>query len=318
VAEPHVALAHARREAIAGDAHEVARHDIGEHDGGRGHLAEIADRAIALDLAAGGAQLGDEGVGDRLRATRGERPAGHVSEGGKEQPYAGGGRPVERQHGVGGGAGEQRRGVGLDEVPSGECRRRTQGVQPEPSHHQRMVRERERRQHVVDEADAGVDDGPEQSGPRLAVRAEAGAGRLDRSLEQDGVVVERVGNRYGRLDPSQPLAIERQRAHRFGDRSEGVDRRTDVVDEARFGELGAAGSAAWRRLPFEDQHAPPAAGDRDGGDEPVRTRTDDDGVVLNRHRARHGRRASVSCACSISSVGASRRTSSSAPSCWPP
>ena len=101
--------------------------------------------------------------------------------------------------------------------------------------------ERQRRQHVVDEAETAVDDRRHQLGPRLAVGAEAGAGRLDRPLQQDGVVVERMGERDGRVDPTQPVAIEGQRAQRRRSDAERVDRRTDVVDEAGFGELGAAG-----------------------------------------------------------------------------
>ena len=143
-----------------------------------------------------------------------------------------------------------------------------------------MARHPQRRQDVVDEAVAGVDARREESRPRLAVDPETGTRRFHRPLQQDRVVVEWVGERSRRLDPAQPVAFERQRSQRRRGDAEGMDRRAHVMDESGVGEVGAAGATARRRLALDDEHAPPGAGDRDRRDEPVRPRSDDDGVVL--------------------------------------
>jgi hypothetical protein len=59
-----------------------------------------------------------------------------------------------------------------------------------------------------------------------------------------------------------------------------MDRRADVVDEARQRQLGGANAAADGLLGFPHEHASARPGQRDGASEPVRPRTDDDGVVL--------------------------------------
>jgi len=58
-----------------------------------------------------------------------------------------------------------------------------------------------------------------------------------------------------------------------------VDRRADVVHEARQGQLGGARPAAKGLLRFSDEHALAGPGERDRRDEAVRPRPDDDSVV---------------------------------------
>ncbi len=89
-----------------------------------------------------------------------------------------------------------------------------------------------------------------------------------------------MGERDGWVNPAQSVPIEGHRAQRRRSDAERVDRRTDVVHEAGFGELGTAGSAAGCRLTLDDEHAATRTCDRDRRDEPVGTRPDHDGVVL--------------------------------------
>ncbi len=224
--------------------------------------------------------------------------------------------------------------AGSTESRSRQSGRRTQGGQSEAGHPDRMARHRQRRQHVVDQPESAVDHRCQQARPSVAVGTESGAGRVHRALQQDGVVIERVGQRDRRVNPAQSVAVERHRPQRRRSDAEGMDRRTDIVHEAGFGQLGTARSAAWRRVAFDDEDASSGTGDRDRCHQPVGPGPDDDRVVIHgvprprrprlaaprlapRRSHRHGlhKRPRALCASSMSSTGESRRTSSSAPRC---
>ena len=127
----------------------------------------------------------------------------------EEHADAGGDRTVERQERVRRDAGEQGRRVITLEARPAQRGGRADGVQPEAGHRDRVIGQRQRREDVVDQAEAAADDGGEQAAPRRSVDAEAGGCRLDRPLQQDGVVIERMGERSVRLDPAQTVAFER-------------------------------------------------------------------------------------------------------------
>ena len=322
VAVPEIALARSVGRRSPAMAHEVARHDVGEDDGGGRQLVEAADRPPTLHLS-------PDGRAARRRARR-RSPASHPRRAASPPRVRGRRRRARRRRWPAGRTarwrGRRRRRTGparrwLDEVRSRQSGRRAQGGQPEASHHERMARERQRRQHVVDRSRSRRRRPvPSRLRPRLAVGTESGAGRLDRSLQQDGVVVERVGKRDRRLDPAQPVAIERQRAHRFGEATP----RGWIAEQTSWTKPGSVSSAL--RVPPPGVAWPSTTSTRRPvraivmaatsplGPEPMTTASYSD----RRHAQSSGRRASVSCACSMSSTGASRRTSSSAPRCWPP
>ena len=149
VAEPPQPASIASGEAVAGEVGERMRADVGEHHPRRRQIGERGDRPVALDRAAVARQRSHEGVGDRLRATGGERPPGGVADGTEQHADAGGERSVERQHRVGGEAGEQRPCAVRVEAAAGEADGAAQAVPGEPGVDERMAREAHPRHHVA-------------------------------------------------------------------------------------------------------------------------------------------------------------------------
>jgi hypothetical protein len=127
-----------------------------------------------------------------------------------------------------------------------------------------MRGETQRAEDVVEQRLRVPHERPEEPSPAIVVLAERGHRRLGRALEQDrGSVVERVGDRGGRLDPVEPVLGERQRPKQRRRDPERMDRRADVVDEARQRQLGRAASASDRVGCFEDAHRAAGAGEHD-------------------------------------------------------
>jgi hypothetical protein len=93
--------------------------------------------------------------------------------------------------------------------------------------------------------------------------------------QQRGAVVERMRERRGRLDQ---LDVEVERVEERGDGRKGVDRRANVMAEARERQLGGACAASDRVARLEDEDRAAGLGEGDRGGEAVRPRADDDGV----------------------------------------
>ncbi len=113
----------------------------------------------------------------------------------------------------------------------------------------------------------------------VAIRVEVGE-RVVEPATQDhrGSVVERMRHRRGRLDPAEAVVGEGQAAQPGRQDPERMDRRADVVDEARQRRFGAARAAAGPALRLEHHDLRAGLGDADRGGQAVGTGTHDDRV----------------------------------------
>ena len=80
------------------------------------------------------------------------------------------------------------------------------------------------------------------------------------------------------MDELEPVRRERERAEERRAGNERVDRRAEVVDEARKRQLGRPRAAAGLVGALAHENLEALAGERDRGCEPVGARADDDGV----------------------------------------
>ncbi len=164
----------------------------------------------------------------------------------------------------------------------GEHRRRRRGPRTETGQRDQVRGEVQRAEQVLEQRLRVGDERREQPPPPGVVVAETGRGSFRRALEQDrGPVVERVRERRGRLDPLDAVLRERQRAKERRRDPERVDRRADVVDEARQRQLGRPRASANRVGGLEDAYSDTGPRQHDRRGEPVRPGTDHD-------RVRHG------------------------------
>ena len=115
----------ARRQAIAGHGHELARRHV-EHDGpGRRQVGQALDQAARLDPTAERGELGHQGVDDRRAAALDDGPAVAVRQRGEEAREHAGERRRQRQHGVRRGPRHQRPPfVGAEASRPGDCAER--------------------------------------------------------------------------------------------------------------------------------------------------------------------------------------------------
>ncbi len=81
------------------------------------------------------------------------------------------------------------------------------------------------------------------------------------------------------------MVVEGESSQQRRHNAHGMNRRTDVVVKTWQRNLGRAASAAHGVLRLEDQHGAPRLGHHDGSGEPIRTCTDNDGVVRVTHSA---------------------------------
>ena len=181
---------------------------------------------VADDLATVGGEVSDEGVGDRLGAAGGERPADEVPDGADGDAERRRQGAVERQDGVGGQPGEER-GAGLrPQSGAGDARCRADGGETEASQGDRVPGDRQRRQQVVDERRSDRRERRHEAAPRRTVGAEPVGRDVDGPVQHGRVAGQRVGEGHIRVDPPQPVGLERQGAQRRGGDGEGVDRRS--------------------------------------------------------------------------------------------
>ena len=180
---------------------------------------------------------------------------------------------------MGGEPAEERPRAVAREPPPGEHGRGEQRARREPRRRAQVPRAAERREQQVAQIVGDPDEGLEQAPVRGSVLAEAGRGLRDGALEHSRrSVVERMCERRRRVDPLQAVLLERQRAQeRRADRPR-VDRRADVVAEARQRQLGRPHPAADRVGGLEHQHRTARPRKDDRRCQSVRAGTDDDGV----------------------------------------
>ena len=112
------------------------------------------------------------------------------------------------------------------------------------------------------------------------VGAEAVRGLVDVAVQRRGATaVEGMREWERRVDPLHAVRLEVELGERGRRDAERLHRGAHVVHVARLGERLRPQAAADRRARLEQHDAAAGARQGDRGDEPVRARTDDDGVV---------------------------------------
>ena len=120
--------------------------------------------------------------------------------------------------------------------------------------------------------------------PRRGVNPETVCCLVHRAADDRCAAIEHVSERELRLHPLQSVLGERELGEERRGDAHRVDGRADVVTETGKGDLFGTGSAAPHGSPFEDEDPTPGVGDDHGRGQPVGPGTDDDGVVVVRHR----------------------------------
>ena len=115
---------------------------------------------------------------------------------------------------------------------------------------------------------------------RIGIDAQSFGGGIHRLFEQGHpAIVERMGQRGGRMNPFESVVGQGQRAEERRNDAERMDGRAGVVKEAGLRQFRRAGAAADGVFGFQHQGGAAGAGDGDSGGQAVGTRADDDGVV---------------------------------------
>ena len=274
------------RETRARDAGRLARGYV-EHEDARGwELVERFDPPARDDLAAQGAELGSERVCDGLGAAAGEGPPDGMRRGAQEEPDRGGERLLQRQHRMRRQPREESAGRLVPERTLRETAGGARRSQPEAGEGQRMTGHTQQRAQQLRRQPVPVAHQrrhqPAVGGP---VRPERGRGRVERAVEYGRrPAVQGVGERQLRVDPRQAVPLQRQGAEERRADGQRVDRRTDVMHEARQRQFLRARAAADGVLRLEHGHGAPGAGQGDRGAEAVGARTDHH-CVVRRHRS---------------------------------
>ncbi len=269
-------------QAAAGEADELARHHVGQHEAAVPR--ELVDARAGDDRPAEATYVLRQRVRERRGAAARDRPADGVAHHGQCEPEARARPPLERQHRMRAVAREPgARPLGLEQrlshrarVAEGRPRRPRERARPHGT--QRAQRSPGRRRHRAEnrrrELLPGLDEWLDQPPVRRPVASELFSRLFHASLEQHGgPVVERVRGRRLRVDPLhvEPERVEERRARR--ERHHGG---ANVMDEARQRQLLRVQPAPGpvRRLAYLGLH--PSLQERDCRREPVWPGADDE------------------------------------------
>ncbi len=221
--------------AEAGDAGQGGGRGVEDVRPGRRQVVEALDLVVGVHGAAEFAQVGGEGVGDRLGAAAGDGPAAGVRGEGEDEAYGGGGEAAERRHHVGDEPGEEGAGALVVEA-AGQPGRRRQSDEAEPGEGDGVAGQRGQRQRheVADQGVPAVQEGRDEPPVRAGVARPEGGGRLaDRAGQHGrGAVQERVGHGQLGVQPLQAVPLQRQSAEGGRADGEGVGGGAGVVPEA--------------------------------------------------------------------------------------
>jgi hypothetical protein len=264
------------RHTVAGHSQKLARRHIAQHQTRRRQLRQRLDPFARDDLSAERAKVRRQRVGDTLRTAARDRPTDGVRGDDQAQPVPGGREEIERHHAVRRGAGEQGPCAIRREAGPRKAVGRTDRFEPERRPQPRVARPQRPEEHLHQRRRIGHER-RHQPAIRAAVRrAEAVRGRVDRTLGEDGGAVgEWMRERRVGVGRREPMLRKRQRLQN-GEASVSETTVAHVVDEP--GTVSCA-----ERSPPPTSAAPHARTDvrarqRDGGREPVRAGSDDEGV----------------------------------------
>ncbi len=126
-----------------------------------------------------------------------------------------------------------------------------------------------------------VNEGTNETAICVSVPAEPLGRRLDRPVQQDGLlVIERVGQGHGRVNPLEAVGSEVEGPKEGGRYPQRVYGGTDIVAKTGKGELFGASPASDRLAPFEEKNGTPPQGEGCGGGKPVGAGAHNDRIVF--------------------------------------
>jgi len=160
-----------------------------------------------------------------------------------------------------------------------EPRRAADRAQPEAEQLDRVLRDAERREQILEQPVRVLQQRRHQAAIGAGVGPELRHGLLEVLVQQHRrPVVERVGDAEPRLDPLQPVRLERERAQVGREDARRMRGRADVVSEPGERQLGRSRAAADLGVPFDHEDLRARLREPDPRREPVGPRADDDRV----------------------------------------
>jgi hypothetical protein len=147
-----------------------------------------------------------------------------------------------------------------------------------------MSGEAQRSKNVLKEVLRRLDERLEQLTVPWAIAGETTAGVIEGTLQDSRrAVVERMGQRGGRLNPFDPERSQGQRPKKRGRYGERKDGRAHVMDVSGQCQLHRLGTAPERRLSLEDENCATLPSQCNGSAQPIRSRPDHDRVIALGH-----------------------------------
>src|SRR5690349_15588836 len=198
-----------------------------------------------------------------------------------EQNGKGGGQGlVQGKKGVGCESGEQRLGTLIAKHPVGQKSGRSEPLKTKFGEQQRVARYAQQRAQEF-RSQFGPMRGQlgDQRSPGFSIFTE-GANRIFEVAFKDdgGAIVEGMSDRGWRVNPLQPVLVQRQGRKEGGSCRHGMYGRAEVVTKSGKRKFQGARAAAVHSFGFEDLHFEPGLGEHDGGRQPVGAGSDHDGT----------------------------------------
>ncbi len=263
----------------AGDAGGGGRRSVQVDRSCRRQVIGGGDPPAHLDRSSEFSQIGGQGGGNSLGAAPGHRPAIGVSCRRQDQGNSARCRRRQACHRVGPEAGKQRPG-GIELEPTRDRLGRANRLQSEPSHRHRVAPRRlQRRQRSLEDLIPLRQQRHHRPSITGTVRVEERRRLLERVAQRDcPAAVQRMAQLQVGTHPAEPETLEGELSEERRGGAEGMHRGANVVPVARLDQLLGAGAATDRWRPLQDRDGSAAPGQRDGSCQPVRARTDDDGI----------------------------------------
>ncbi len=195
---------------MTGDLEQRLRRQIEQDRSRVRHVVDRRDPRSGDDLAAERSQVRRQRVRELLGTAARNHPARDVRERVEHQSEACGKRSIERQHAVRAETGEESaRSIVGENAPS-EAVGRSQRTESERGHREWMARQAQRSEHARLDSRPRRDNRRDQIAIRLTVSPESIRGLRNRSeQERAAAVVERMREARWRIDPFEPVLVQR-------------------------------------------------------------------------------------------------------------